>query len=196
MEDSSEGQQTVNLTGLSRQTLLYEVDDQPTLRRASFARGLTDPFVERTGKRDVLPYVRRHSMIIHTEIRVVRTVVLGETIDKLDAKIGTRGVGPRLPLQLHPRFARVQLSRETGRESSRPSGASPRGGRHRRIAGRLHPPTRKSGLHSLVYISGRKLDRAQMRLVGQASYLEHLGLCGEQNEDGQGRSGVVTPADS
>ena len=182
MEDSSEGQQTVNLTGLSRQTLLYEVDDQPTLRRASFARGLTDPFVERTGKRDVLPYVRRHSMIIHTEIRVVRTVVLGETIDKLDAKIGTRGVGPRLPLQLHPRFARVQLSRETGRQSSRPSGASPRGGRHRRIAGRLHPPTRKSGLHigpearpsaneigwaSLVSRTSRTLRRAERRRSGQ-----------------------------
>ncbi len=35
-----------------------------------------------------------------------------------------------------------------------------------------------------------------MRLVGQASYLEHLGLCGEQTEDGQGRSGVVTPANT
>jgi hypothetical protein len=35
-----------------------------------------------------------------------------------------------------------------------------------------------------------------MRLVGHASYLEHLRLRGEQTEDGQGRSGVVTPADT
>ena len=76
MEDSSEGQHTVDLTGFCGQTLLYELDDEPTLRGASFARSLTDPFVERTGKRDVLPYVRRHSMIIHTEIMVVHTVVL------------------------------------------------------------------------------------------------------------------------
>ena len=36
----------------------------------------TDPFVERTGKRDVLPHVRCHAMIIHTVIMVVHTVVL------------------------------------------------------------------------------------------------------------------------
>jgi hypothetical protein len=35
-----------------------------------------------------------------------------------------------------------------------------------------------------------------MRLVGQASYLEHIGPRGEQTEDGQGRPGVVTPADA
>ena len=74
VEDSSEGQHTVNLTGLSSQTLLYEVDDEPTLRSASFAGGLTDPFVERTGKRDVLPHVRCHIKIIHTKIMVLHTV--------------------------------------------------------------------------------------------------------------------------
>jgi hypothetical protein len=81
VEGSSEGQHAVNLTGFSGQTFLYKVDDEPTLRSASFARGLTDPFVERTGKRDVLSYVRYHTMIIHTEIMVVHTVALSEAID-------------------------------------------------------------------------------------------------------------------
>ena len=85
VEDSSEGQHAVNLTGFSGQTFLYKVDDEPTLRSASFARGLTDPFVERTGKRDVLPHVRCHAMIIHTVIMVVHTVVLSDAINELNA---------------------------------------------------------------------------------------------------------------
>ena len=100
MEDSSEGQDPVNLTGLSGQTLLYKVDDESTLRSASFARGLTDPFVERTGKRDVLPHVRCHAMIIHTVIMVLHTVVLSDAINEVNALVGTWGRGSRLPLQL------------------------------------------------------------------------------------------------
>jgi hypothetical protein len=34
-----------------------------------------------------------------------------------------------------------------------------------------------------------------MRLVWQASYLEKVGVCGDQTEDGQGRSGVATATD-
>lgn len=83
MEDSSEGQHAVDLTGFSGQTFLYKLDDEPTLRSASFARGLADPFVERTGKRDVLPHVRCHEMIIHTEVTVIHTVVPSEAIDEL-----------------------------------------------------------------------------------------------------------------
>ncbi len=89
MEDSSEGQHAVNLTGFSGQTLLYKLDDESTLRSASFARGLTDPFVKRTWKRDVLPHVRCHAMIIHTEIMFVHTAVLSEAIDERNAGIGT-----------------------------------------------------------------------------------------------------------
>jgi hypothetical protein len=46
MEHSSERQHTVNLARFSVQALLYKVDDETTLRSASFERGLTDPFVE------------------------------------------------------------------------------------------------------------------------------------------------------
>ena len=73
MEDSSEGQHAVNLIGFSGETLLDKLDDEPTLRSAPLARGLTDPFVERTGKRDVLPHVRYHATIIHIKIGVLHT---------------------------------------------------------------------------------------------------------------------------
>ncbi len=100
MDDSSESQHAINLTGLRGQTLLHKLDDEPTLRGAPFARGLTDPFVKRTGKRDVLPHMRCHASIVHIEIAALHTIVLGEAINELNPMVGTRGHNPRLPLQL------------------------------------------------------------------------------------------------
>ena len=107
MEDSSESQHAINLTGLRGQTLLHKLDDEPTLRGAPFARGLTDPFVKRTGKRDVLPHMRCHALIIHIEIAALHTMVLGEAINELNPMVGTRGLNPLLPLQLslHPQIS-------------------------------------------------------------------------------------------
>jgi len=79
-----------------------------------------------------------------------------EAVNEFDPGIGTRDANPRLRLQLCSSTHQCGSSgsdlipepgERSGRRqvSSRPSRASRRGDRHRRLGGRSHPPMRRSG---------------------------------------------------
>ena len=66
MDDTDKAEEAIDLTRLRGQACLDELDDEPTLSGAPFARCLAKPFIKSPWKGDVLSNVRCHDSTIHT----------------------------------------------------------------------------------------------------------------------------------
>lgn len=73
MDDTDKAEQAVDLISLGGQARLYEMDDEPTLGGAPFARCLAKPFIQRARKGDVLSNVGYHDAMIHTTPAALHT---------------------------------------------------------------------------------------------------------------------------